>query len=169
MFPYSGGPRAQIFRSEDIQKGQFDRALIRIFIKKNRKRGLAPGFVGFSKLSTAKGKDRAGASVGQRRSILKRRENERDTRSKQFYNTGRRCDIAPSCFLLSGKGPRCSLSLSLSFARSPSPTLSFSLSSTFLHLRPLSIGSAVPQSVFHLYGRTTLNTTTNTNTLPFCW
>lgn len=95
-------------------------------MKKNRKRGLAPGTAGFSKLYSGK-EPRWGQNEGPRRGILKRRGGERNARPKQFYNTGRRCDIAPSCFLLSGKGPKLSLSLSL-------PTLSFSLSPTLYSL-----------------------------------
>lgn len=94
-------------------------------MKKNRKRGLAPGTAGFPKLYSGK-EPKWGQNEGPRRGILKRRGGERNARPKQFYNTGRRCDIAPSCFLLSGKGPKLSLSL---------PTLSFSLSPT-LHSLP---------------------------------
>ena len=151
MFPYSGGPRAQIFRSEDIQKGQFDRALIRIFIKKNRKRGLAPGFVGFSKLSTAKGKDRAGASVGQRRSILKRRENERDTRSKQFYNTPADAAILlrrAFCFLGKVRG---ALSLSLSRSLALPPPLSHFLFPLPSSTSALSLSAPLSLSRFFTY------------------
>lgn len=107
-------------------------------MKKNRKRGLAPGTAGFSKLYSGK-EPRWGQNEGPRRGILKRRGGERNARPKQFYNTGRRCDIAPSCFLLSGKGPKLSLSLSpLSHFLFPLPSIlsplhPVSLSPTRLH------------------------------------
>lgn len=120
-------------------------------MKKNRKRGLAPGTAGFPKLYSGK-EPKWGQNEGPRRGILKRRGGERNARPKQFYNTGRRCDIAPSCFLLSGKGPKLSLSLSPHSLIFSFPYPPFSPRYT--------------PSLFHLHVCTTLNTT-YTNTTSF--